>query len=63
MTPTARAGGSRRTARITDPAPAAMPLTAAMTGIGSSRSALTTAPVIRVKIPQLGRLALDELDR
>ena len=33
---------------ITEPAPAATPLIAAMTGSGHSRSALTTAPVIRV---------------
>ena len=33
---------------ITEPAPAATPLIAAMTGSGHSRSALTTAPVMRV---------------
>ena len=33
---------------ITEPAPAATPLTEAITGSGHSRSAFTTAPVMRV---------------
>ena len=33
---------------ITEPAPAAIPFTDAITGSGHSRSAFTTAPVIRV---------------
>ena len=46
----ADAASSRKSlaSAITEPAPAAIPLTAAITGSGHSRSAFTTAPVIRV---------------
>ena len=46
---------------ITDPAPAATPLTAAMTGIGSSRSALDDGAGHPRELAQLGGLALDQL--